>query len=385
MTAPSHGYRGHAFCRQLEKGRSPGTLQIINRNLVFQCAEGEVTLPFNGLDISLGGNSKRLIFFRHPSVPKWELYTNDESILQDLALRQHPQVQAIAQAKHAKRRIYRSLAALVLLLILVSPLLFFWMVEVASHSIVEEVPVEWETTLGETVVAELRLEAEFMPQLRSDPLLETMVMPLLNAVDNPRFDYQFYIVNDADVNAFALPGGYIVINSGLILAVESAEEFLGVIAHEISHVSEQHGLRNLVKASSTFLFIDWLLGGASNYLFVLVEGAPYLINQSYSRQFEAEADAMGFALLQKAAIDPRGMLHFFQRMVRLEQEGNENVSDVMIALQQMASTHPATDERIHDLQQQLLELQGGGYQDFSVAFDTLQKRVAVFANSEKAQ
>ena len=197
-----------------------------------------------------------------------------------------------------------------------------------------------------------------------------------------RYRFEIVVSNSQEVNAFALPGGYIVVNAGLILTADNASEVLGVLAHEMSHVTEQHGLRNVINTAGVFLLVDALLGDVSGVLAMLTNAAPLLINQSYSRQFEAEADAIGLQLLAKARIDPSGFVNFFEKMIALEQKQLESIEDqntreLVEDAMGFLSTHPATEERIENIEAMMGQHQGP-FENYDIAFKKLQNQVKKF-------
>lgn len=160
----------------------------------------------------------------------------------------------------------------------------------------------------------------------------------------------FFVVDDISVNAFAVLGGYIGINSGLILAAESESELASVVAHELSHLSQNHLLRGAEKSSemslplTAALLAAILLGGnnpevAEAAIFSAIAGSQQQ-QLNFSRQHEREADRIGFNLLIDAGFNPLGMEHFFQR---LRQQGR-----YYTIAPEFLSTHPVTNDRIAD-------------------------------------
>ncbi len=178
-----------------------------------------------------------------------------------------------------------------------------------------------------------------------------------------------------------------MINSGLILKADSADEMLGVVAHEIAHVTEQHSVRNIMGTAGVYLTINAMLGDMTGLLAVMADAAPFLINQSYSRGFESEADEKGLALLHRAAIDPEGLVTFFEKLRALEQEAMEEMagednSEAMETTLQFLSTHPATEDRIDNLRERIDALPHQRDRDLQAEFQALQERVKLFVAEE---
>ncbi len=375
-------YPCHGVHASLPRGKASGQLTISRGQLLFRLAGESIRLSLEGLQLSFGGASDRLVFFSHPAQPDWRFYTSERSVLKDPNLMQQPQLQAIMAKARRKRGGHWLLLAAVVLVCLAAPLAILVNMDVASRILAERVPLEWEQKLGKLSFDQYRLQAEIMAAEESELLLQPLVTPLLEVLPNKRFDYRFYINNSSELNAFALPGGVVVINAGLILAADSAEEVLGVVGHEISHVRQRHGIRNLISSAGSYLLISALLGDVSGMTALLVDAAPLLINQGYSRQFESEADNRGFDMLVAASIDPAGLARFFEKLIAKEREMLEQVEDQQSREWLQAglgflSSHPATEDRIDVLNGRLTQARGD-YLDLSESFGQLRRRVSTF-------
>lgn len=145
----------------------------------------------------------------------------------------------------------------------------------------------------------------------------------------------------AGPNAFALPGGQIVISDALLelLPAEGGDfhpGVMGVLAHEVGHVHGEHGLRNLLAASSTAVLLGWWIG---DYSSLLAAAPSMLIQAGYSRAFEREADDEALRIMRAAGVDPRGMVAFFAALKRRYPERGQGMPSFGLA------THPPDDER----------------------------------------
>ncbi|MBM4295124.1 MAG: tetratricopeptide repeat protein [Deltaproteobacteria bacterium] len=226
--------------------------------------------------------------------------------------------------------------------------------------------VDKERQLGEEFLLQMQ---QYMPTLE-EPFLTSYINRLgqrLVAQLGPQpFKYRFFIINDPSMNAFAVPGGYVFITSGMIRRMDREGELAGVLAHEISHIYARHMSKQLEKAKIANLAS---IAGALAGIFLgvpglsegLMVGSAALGASSmlkYSRDFEREADGLGFKWMLKAGYDPRDMLSVFKKMSK--QRWFEG-SDMPIYL----STHPDINERLVDLSHQLsmhqekLPAQGG--------------------------
>lgn len=379
-------YECIGFHDALPKGKSSGVMHIDQQGIVFHIQQEHIRLPLQNLQVSLGGASNRLVFFEHPLVKGWSFYTSDLGVLRDSYLGSQTIVAALLGQARRKRALGWGAISAVLFLIVAVPLLLVMRMDLVTAMIAKKIPLSWEQQLGESTIAQYQLGKDVMDKKESELLLDPLIKPLLGALDNSRYTYQFYIVNDGSLNAFALPGGQVVIHSALILRAESAEELLGVVAHEITHVEEQHGLRGVIGATGIYMIASAVFGDVSGMMATLTSAAPLLLNQSYSRRFEAESDLKGFALLQKARINPAGLASFFEKMIdeekkQLEKIEGENNRELVKDALQFLSTHPASDERIQKLNALATNLSHADYQNFASEFSVLQAAVKHFVNN----
>ncbi len=380
-------YAGQAFHDSFKNGKASGEITLSDAHIQFRNDQGNVRFSIRGARFKLGGASDRLLFISHPSQPDWNLYTSDLSILKHPALQNDPVVQQqVKKARNTKRLAWGIFGSVGALLVAV-PLCIILFMDSITGILAPHVPAEWEETLGETAFEQYTIGQELLDQETTDALLTPLVQPLLDNLHDDRYQYRFHISQDDQVNAFALPGGYIVINSGLILKADSADEMLGVVAHEIAHVTEQHSVRNIMGTAGVYLTINAMLGDMTGLLAVMADAAPFLINQSYSRGFESEADEKGLALLHRAAIDPEGLVTFFEKLRALEQEAMEEMagednSEAMETTLQFLSTHPATEDRIDNLRERIDALPHQRDRDLQAEFQALQERVKLFVAEE---
>ena len=215
-----------------------------------------------------------------------------------------------------------------------------------------------ERTIGNRIMREVRVD----PQVVQDPdvtdYITSLGERLLGVADTGKRELSFFVVQDEVVNAFALIGGHIGMNSGLILLTQNESELAGVMAHEISHILQRHqarmihGQRGAQWTSLAALAVAILASRGNNsqsgqVTEAAVASAGALSMQSqidYTRDHEREADRVGLTLLERAGFDPRGMVTFFERMLR------SNRLNELKGAPSYLRTHPLTTERIADIQ-----------------------------------
>lgn len=382
-------YSCHAFHSNLVSGKSSGTMHIHENQVVFTIKSENITFPLADIEVKAGGASNRLVFFQHASQPDWTFYTSDRSVLNHAFLNAHSSVSPLLMKAKKQRAVGWIILACVCAAIVLMPLAMILNMDHVSAVVAKKVPIEWEQKLGASSLAQYRINKEFLDDKQAQKLLDPLTERLVAALPNSRYSYRFYIVHDASINAFALPGGEVVIHSSLILHAESAEELLGVLAHEITHVEAQHGIRNVIGSAGLYVIAGAIFGDVNGILAVAAGAAPLLLNQRYSRGFETESDIEGFNLLQRANIDPRGLASFFDKLMKEEKSVLDSIEDsdtrrVLEGALGFLSTHPASEERIQKLQILADEIQVNHvYTDLSDEFITVQQYVKEFVTNNE--
>lgn len=155
------------------------------------------------------------------------------------------------------------------------------------------------------------------------------------------------VTDDRLVNAFALPGGTIVITTGILQHMNSPEELAALLGHEVTHINNRHSLRSILKSMSVSAAISMVLGNASG----VINGVAWLNQLSYSRSLEAEADKTGIDLLYSNRVNPVGMVKLMQDL-----QAQEKTKPVGFL-----STHPLTEDRIHAAQKAIRQLPATSY------------------------
>jgi len=202
-----------------------------------------------------------------------------------------------------------------------------------------KVPPSVEDRLGAAFVKELAGAMEECASPETVASVAAITGVLEEAASPQPYRFRVYILKDDMVNAFAAPGGHIVIFSGLIEATQTPEELAGVLSHEMEHVLLRHSTEGIFQDISTGMLMTLLLGNPDG-----VSGAARALgNMSHSRAREEEADREGAGLLVRAGINPGGMISFFERLGKAGGEGDA------MEIFRYFSTHPLTGERIEYL------------------------------------
>src|SRR6202789_40976 len=234
--------------------------------------------------------------------------------------------------------------------------------------------LEHEIALGKQLSAEIEKQAKFI----NDPVVNEYVNRVgQNLVRNSDAQVPFTIkVIDSDVvNAFALPGGFFYVNSGLILHADEESELAGVMAHEIAHVCARHGTKQATKGEITqlamipaMIFIPYTLAGYAIY-----QGMQFAIPMAFlqfTRTDEKEADYLGLEYMYKAGYDPNAFVAFFEKVASDEKKQPGTIPKIF-------STHPPTPDRIEASQKEIATIlpERDQYIVTTSEFDVVKKRL----------
>ncbi|MEK7341211.1 MAG: M48 family metallopeptidase [Candidatus Binatota bacterium] len=223
----------------------------------------------------------------------------------------------------------------------IAGVLYLWGIPMAAALIAARVPVSWEERLGEAVVNHLALPEKRCTDPARTRRIDEIVKSLLGPLPKLPYTFRIIVVDDPTLNAFAAPGGYIVLFRGLLEKSQSPEELAGVLAHELQHILQRHATQTLLRHASTGLLLSAIMGDISGTSAYGLEAARTLGTLRYSRSNEEEADAGGLRMLFQAGIDPAGMISFFETM-KMESGGEPELLSYL-------STHPSIEERVERL------------------------------------
>ncbi|HVP47897.1 MAG TPA: M48 family metallopeptidase [Bryobacteraceae bacterium] len=240
--------------------------------------------------------------------------------------------------------------------------------------------LENEIALGKQMAEEVERQAKII----DDPIVAEYVNRVgQNLVRNSdaKVPFTIKVLDSDEVNAFALPGGFFFVNSGLVLRADSESELAGVMAHEIAHVAARHGTRQATRAgivnyaSIPLIFV----GGWAGY--GIRQGANLAVPMcflNFSRAFEREADYLGLQYLYKTGYDPTSFVDFFEKIQSMEKKKPGSVAQVF-------STHPLTDDRIRLAQEEIRKIlvAKSEYVVNTSEFNDVKERLAILHDRRK--
>ena len=230
-----------------------------------------------------------------------------------------------------------------IILLLITTFLFEGFIQGASALTTEE-----EKKLGKRVLLEMEKKVDFVRDLSLQTFIERMGYSLVDQVGPTPFEFKFYLINAIDPNAFAIPGGYIFVTTGLLVLAENEQEIAGVLSHEIAHVTARHisqmieRSKRLNIASMVAILASMLAGGggkASQAGATMAMATAEALELKYTREMEVDADQNCLRYMIKAGYDPYGMITFLNKIYKSSLTSGPQIPPYL-------STHPAIENRI---------------------------------------
>ena len=254
------------------------------------------------------------------------------TVLQQAPASLQPALQKLwRERRHNRRQVSGWLAGLGGAALLAGGL-FWWQGNNAIGALAGLIPLSTEKQLGELALAQVRAQG---PLAGSGAAQQTVQEIGQRLTIGSRYQYRWFVKQDDSVNAFAMPGGIIVVHTGLLRQAGNPGELAGVLAHEVQHVEQRHSLRQMITSLGWGALVAVTIGDISAVAAMLAHQAGTLY---FSRDMEEEADRLGVQALQRARISPDGMLTFFQTM--RDEDSDKGAAPGWI------SSHPQTAARV---------------------------------------
>lgn len=226
----------------------------------------------------------------------------------------------------------KSIVAISLAIISFFVLSYLFLLPYLGERIADYTPITVEKKLGNA------LYDGFIQQYSIDEKQTKNANDFANAIHfNTNYTIKVTVVKNPIVNAFALPGGHVIIFDGIIKKMKTKEELAALLTHEVAHIHYKHSLKSIFRSLSSYLFISVLLNDVNGVVAVLAENSNMIRNLGYSRNLETEADEKGMEIMQRNKISIKGYVSLFEI---LEKENSDH------ELHNLLSTHPLTTDRI---------------------------------------
>ena len=330
----------------------------------------EESVAFSALSVAAGGlDHDQLVLSWEAGASARTLYLKDPALIVAFRRAAPPELTAhleraaeqVRRARHSHRLWWGSavglMVALGLLLWLGSDVIVEWAVA--------RIPIEWEQKLGEAVYQDFLSKETLLKEGPAVGAVEEMTQRMTAKIPDNPYHFKVSVVQSPVVNAFALPGGYVVVFTGLIKKAESGEEVAGVLSHELNHVLQRHGMERMVKMLGLAAVVSIVVGDQQGLIGLARQVGLELATLKFGRAQETEADVTGIKLLSDARIAPDGMIRFFERL-----------SDNDKGRVELLSTHPMSAARAERLKAELAALPKRSPEPFSFEWAAVQESLA---------
>ena len=316
--------------------RESVTLTLEGTRLRIRRSDGSTLLwPLSLIRQTQGSLSTEQIRIEFGDEPTQALLVNDPRFAEEIRA-------ASPVAKRTFRRqwkTYQVLSWTATALVVVAAL-YIWGGPAAATWVTNRLPPSWDISMGESFAKHLSRTDRMCADADSVPELASVVDRLISAGGHTPYRFHVYVLSDTVVNAFAVPGGFLFLNAGLIDAARTPEELAGVLAHEIQHVTLRHSTRAILRELPLRVALASVSGPGG-----IESGASTMVSigaLSYRRADEAEADREGMRLLHAANVDASGMISFMRTLDEKHGDAPE--------FARYLSSHPRTVDRIAELE-----------------------------------
>lgn len=364
------------FGEEFPASGAPCLVQIEGDGLTITYEPTGSTAPservlFTGLAVSAGGLDHdhlvvkwgeglqaRTLYLKHPDL----IRAFREAAPDHLSQPFEQAAERVRQVRHRHRVVWGTVAGSIM-----AVALGLWFgADLLVEMAVSRIPVEWEQKLGEAAYKDFLSHQDVMKEGPAVKAVEEMTQRLAEQIPNNPYKFQVTVVKSDVVNAFALPGGYVVVFTGLMKKADSGEEVAGVLGHELNHVLQRHGMERIVKNLGIMAVVAIIVGDQQGLIGLMRQVSVELLTLKFDRAQETEADLTGLQLVYRAKIDPKGMITFFQKLSEKDEGRLE-----------WLSTHPMSSARADRLKAELAALPKRSPEPFTFQWSDVQGALGV--------
>lgn len=362
---------GGVFHESIEGGRAGADLELVHDGVKAVTRDGDrFFVKYSECQLDVGGYNDRMVFCRNGD-RSLTIFCDDRKFPTALAFVSggllEEQLQQKRQKLKSQNRRGHGLTLAVLAGVVVFIVAAYYGIRSAGTAAAKAVPVSVDTQIGRHSYLAMDPGG---PEVDDQMVVESirkMADRLAPHAAMPELQFEIHVIQSPDLNAFCLPGGVIVVYTGLIEAAQQPEQVAGVLAHEMAHATLRHGLERISQSLGVAAAANLLLGDIQGVLALGSEFFQLASINSYSRGQESAADTEGVRMMHAAGLDPLNMAEFFEIMKA--QEGNFPEQLAWI------STHPDHNARIISVREQLEKLPPRDYQPLEIDWQDVQKRI----------
>ncbi len=363
---------GGVFHDSIDGGRAGADLELAHDGVKAVTRDGDRFLVrYSECQLDVGGYNDRMVFCRNRD-RSLTIFCDDKKFPAALAYVSGGLLEEQLQQKRRKlksqNRRGHGLTLAFLAGILVCIVAAYYGIRSAGTAAAKAVPVSVDTQIGRHSYLAMDPGG---PEVEDAIVVESirkMADRLAPHAAIPELQFEIHVIQSPDLNAFCLPGGVIVVYTGLIEAAQQPEQVAGVLAHEMAHATLRHGLERISQSLGVAAAANLLLGDIQGVLALGSELFQLASINSYSRGQESAADTEGVRMMHAAGLDPLNMAQFFEIMKEQEGDFPEQLAWI--------STHPDHNARIINIREQMGNLPPRDYQPLDIDWQDIQKRIA---------
>ena len=371
-----HQCGGGFFHPQLPVRRTQATCNFNDLELVFETEYGSFSLDYDHALVRIGGSTGKMIFIENEAkdicffseAPKFVQQIQKS----DLQKKYQSSIQANRKEAYTSGFLW---ACIFVFGLSILSILYTLIPQIAIASL-DTIPIVVDEKIGALSASQMDHGGVEIHDKNVVEPIEKIVQKLTsvaqsNDTGEDTFKFDVHVIRSDIENAYALPGGYIVIYTGLIESSSSPEEIAGVLAHEMAHVTERHGLIKVMETAGVSALVTLLIGDVEGVISLGAQLLSYSTVNAYSRESETEADEIGFETMYKANINPQGMIDFFATL----ETGDGMEEEIIESIPTWMQSHPKHQERIKHLQNIQKSYSSKEYTPLDVDFEALQNAI----------
>jgi beta-barrel assembly-enhancing protease len=364
-------FSGGVFSEQIEGGRAGADVELSSTGISAMTTDGRhFNISYSECQVQIGGFSGRMVFCRNRdrSLTIFCEHKEFAHALSEASLGLlESQLEQQLKQRRRERGASRGLGVAILMAIVVLVVGGYFVVRIAAQAAVQALPIRVDQEIGEHAFAGMDLGG---PEVRDAEVVHAMQAIVDRMAPEAALDgleFEVHVVESAEVNAFALPGGTVVVYTGLIEQANHPGEIAGVLGHEMAHATLRHGLERISQSLGMAAAVNFLLGDASGIMMAGAELFQLASINSYSREQEAAADAEGVRMMYEAGIDPMAITDFFATLHKEHGDLPGVVSWI--------STHPQHEARIEAVKEQVAALPRKEYRPLEIDLEDIKQRL----------
>ena len=364
-------FTGGVFSEAITGGRAGARVELSQEGITATTVEGErFVVSFGECQVEVGGFNGRMLFCRNGD-RSLTIFCEDRAFSQALSSAAmgllDSQIDEQLRLRRQEKRWGRRLGLALLfgaVLLLVGG---FFAIRMGARAAVRALPIKVDQEIGRRAFQAMDLGGPELHDPQVVQAMQSIVDRMAPHAAIPGLEFEVHVIDSPTVNAFALPGGTIVVYTGLIEQAADVGQIAGVIGHEMAHATLRHGLERIGQAVGMAAAVDLLLGDVQGIIMAGAELFQLASINSYSREQEAAADAEAVVMMHAADLDPLALAAFFENL----QEHDGDLPGVVSWI----STHPQHGERIAAVRKQTAALPAKEYRPLEIDLASLQKQI----------